>query len=81
MARGEWTQAARLLGAVETAREQSTPNTQSVVETPYVGRADEVRVHLGASAFAAAWAEGRALAVEQAVAYALEEGSWPDGRS
>jgi tetratricopeptide (TPR) repeat protein len=73
MARGAWAAAAGLLGAVETAREQSAPNTQSVVQTPYVGRVDEVRGHLGASAFAAAWAEGRAMAVEQAVAYALEQ--------
>jgi hypothetical protein len=81
MARGAWAAAARLLGAVETAREQSAPNTQSVLETPYIGRAAEVRDHLGASAFEAAWAEGRTMAPEQAVVYALEEGSWPDGRS
>jgi hypothetical protein len=28
---------------------------------------------LGEEAFAAAWAEGRAMSLEQAVAYALEE--------
>jgi hypothetical protein len=31
------------------------------------------RAQLGETAFAAAWAEGRAMTLEQAVAYALEE--------
>jgi non-specific serine/threonine protein kinase len=78
LARGAWTQAARLLGAVETARAKSGPNIQSVMESPYAGRAAEMRVHLGANAFATAWAEGQALAVEQAVAYALAAGTQPD---
>jgi hypothetical protein len=32
----------------------------------------DVRASLGDAAFAAAWAEGRAMSMEQAVAYALE---------
>jgi hypothetical protein len=33
-----------------------------------------LRRDLGEAAFAAAWAEGQALTLEQAVAFALEEG-------
>jgi hypothetical protein len=33
------------------------------------------RSRLGDSAFAAAWAEGQAMSLEEAVAYAVEEGS------
>jgi len=35
--------------------------------------ADAVRAALGGEAFASAWAEGRAMALEQAVGYALSE--------
>ena len=35
--------------------------------------AGELRAALSAEAFAAAWAEGRAMTLEQVVAYALEE--------
>jgi len=34
-----------------------------------------VRAALGEQAFETAWTEGRALTLEQAIAYALEEGS------
>ena len=34
---------------------------------------EAVRSHLGEEALLAAWAEGRAMTLEQAVAYALDE--------
>jgi hypothetical protein len=37
----------------------------------------DARGALGEEAFAAAWAEGRAMSLEQAIAFALEE--LPDG--
>ena len=42
--------------------------------TPPAESIAAARAALGDDRFAAAWAEGRAMALEQAVAYALEEG-------
>jgi hypothetical protein len=39
----------------------------------YARSADRVRARLGQAAFTAAWDEGHALALEQAIAYALDE--------
>jgi len=39
----------------------------------------DARLQLGEESFAAAWAEGRAMSVEQAIEYALEEASGPTG--
>ena len=65
--------AARLFGAAaawrETAFELLTPAERSVQEH-HVAIA---QVHLDEAAWQAAWAEGRAMPLEQAVAYALEE--------
>jgi non-specific serine/threonine protein kinase len=70
---GRAERAAQLLGAAEALREvASTP-------LPPYRRADHdrdlaaARAQLDEAAFAAAWAAGRAMAMEQAVAYALEE--------
>jgi predicted ATPase/class 3 adenylate cyclase len=68
--------AARLLGAVEAWYET---NTMSNVPMYRTDRADyerivaAVRAQLDEEAFAAAWAAGRSLTLEQAIAYALEE--------
>ena len=67
--------ALRLYGAVEALREiigmplapshyQRVKHQQSIAL---------VRTHLGEKKFAKAWAEGRAMTVEQAIAYALED--------
>ena len=64
--------AAQLLGAAEALRE-----TSGALITP-VDRADHdrtvaaVRAQLDEATFAAAWAKGRAMTLEQAIAYALE---------
>jgi hypothetical protein len=65
--------AARLFGAAEGLREGiGAPGAPSELEANRrsVSRA---RKMLPEEAFAAAWAEGRAMSLEQAIAYALEE--------
>ena len=42
----------------------------------YVRGVAEARAKLDAAAFAADWAAGRAMTLEQAVAYALTEDGW-----
>jgi hypothetical protein len=69
----KWLVAARLYGAAEAFRETIS------LPRPLTDRADgehhtnAVRTALGEEAFAAAWAAGRALSLEQAVVLALEE--------
>jgi tetratricopeptide (TPR) repeat protein len=73
--------AARLLGAVEALREAigrpRSPGDCAGEERPVAA----ARAALGEEAFAAAWAAGRALTIEQAVAEAMEEApvGTPDG--
>jgi non-specific serine/threonine protein kinase len=69
--------AARLLGAAEAAREAAGIAVLPVSQTGYEAHVAELRARLGADAFAAAWAEGRALTLDEAVDYALEEGHPP----
>jgi predicted ATPase/DNA-binding SARP family transcriptional activator len=67
--------AVQLMGAVEGLRE-----TMGLPGPPYWWRdrrkqiEEAIRAVTRDPAFAAAWAEGRAMSLEQAVAYALEEG-------
>jgi DNA-binding CsgD family transcriptional regulator len=68
--------AVRLWGAVEGMREaygvHLTPVTCSI--TNYEGHLTTARSQLGEEeAFAAAWAEGKAMSMEQAIEYALSE--------
>ena len=63
-------QAARLLGAVEALREGMDFSLRPV-EGDYDRSVTAVRAALGDVAFAAAWAEGRAMTLEQAIEYAL----------
>ncbi len=65
--------AARLFGAAEALRETCgqlpTPAERSIHER-YVAMG---RAHMDEAAWQAAWAEGRAMTPEQAIAYALED--------
>jgi hypothetical protein len=68
--------AARLLGASEAAREVldddwRLPHPRNWYDREVTG----ARTALGEEAFAAAWAEGRAMSLEQAIHCALEETS------
>lgn len=74
---GKPEQAARLFGAVESLVEsigmagRMNPSDQKEFDD-YV---TIVRAQLDDASFAAAWAEGRAMTMEQAIAYALENGT------
>jgi len=61
-----WT--ARLLGSAETLREARGTPIPPVYRASYERSVAAVRVHLGEKDFAAAWAEGRGMTAEQAVA-------------
>jgi tetratricopeptide (TPR) repeat protein len=68
---GHFTQAARLLGAAAALR-ASGGFPRSLLEREDVERATaSVRAALGDAAFAAAWAEGQAMTLEQAIVEAL----------
>ena len=66
--------AARLFGAAEAIR-QRVGHAQLVLAEQNVAVA---RVLVDEAAWAAAWAEGQAMTLEQAVAYALATGTQPD---
>jgi predicted ATPase/class 3 adenylate cyclase/DNA-binding XRE family transcriptional regulator len=77
-AAGQWERAARLLSASDTLlRARGTP-------LPPIHRIGHARIaaaahaRLGEPAFAAAWAAGRAMTLEQAVAAALADAPGPD---
>ena len=63
--------AARLWGAVEAERERSQRREAPASRAGYERARDRARAALGPDAFAAAWAEGRPMTLEQAVAEAV----------
>ncbi len=65
--------AARLHGAAEALREAIGAPLPLSERAGYERTVSDTRAALGEEAFAAAWGEGRAMTLEQAVAYALEE--------
>ena len=65
--------ALRLLGAEETLCETLGARPPVAIRDEYERTVAEGRAALGEAAFAAAWAEGRAMSLEQAVAYALSD--------
>jgi non-specific serine/threonine protein kinase len=65
--------AARLFGVAEALGQLVGTRVPPVERVGYEQDLTTVRGVLGEEAFAAAWAEGRAMSLEQAVAYALEE--------
>jgi non-specific serine/threonine protein kinase len=65
----EW--AARLWGAAEASREVTHSALPPSYQADYAPYLEAARAALGTEAFAAAWAEGRALALEQAIALAM----------
>jgi non-specific serine/threonine protein kinase len=67
---GHHRRSARLLGAMARAQEAAGVLAGWVGATDGAMR-DRVRERLGENAFAAAWAEGQAMTLEQTVAYAL----------
>lgn len=70
-------QAIRLWGAAEALREEIGCPLPQCLREEYNRNVAVARQTLGAEAFSAAWIEGHAMTLEQAVAYALEEGAVP----
>ncbi len=65
--------AARLLGNAETLREAAGAPVPPYDRERYAATVSAVRAQLDSATFPTAWAEGRAMSLEQAVAYALEQ--------
>ena len=63
--------AARLFAAAEALRAAIGHRLAPQDQAEYEGRLASTRSRLGAATFAAAWAEGRAMTLEQAIEYAL----------
>lgn len=74
-AQGVPTQAARLLGAADALRQAISSRLTSSVRADYERDVAAVRAALGNEAFAAAWADGRAMTLEQAIEHALRNES------
>ncbi len=71
-ARRQYDRAAHLFGAAEALRETiGSPSPQG--QADYDRQLASTRSGLGDAAFAGAWAEGRAMTLEQAIEYALSE--------
>src|SRR6266566_418266 len=66
-AQGNHTWAAHLWGAAEALREAIGTLLPPVERVPYDRAVEALRTQLGEQAFAAAWAEGRTLSLEQAL--------------
>ncbi len=70
-AQGRYEHAARLLGAAEALREHFGLRRPPVDQAEHDRRVVSARTPLGETAFAATWAKGRAMTLEQAIEYAL----------
>jgi predicted ATPase len=70
---GRPARAAQLFGAAEAVRELIGTPRWHVYQTSYERTLATARAQLDDAAFAAAWAVGRAMSLEHAVTYALEE--------
>jgi hypothetical protein len=73
-ATGQPEQAARLLGAWEATLERMGATPQPADRPEHDRNIAAVRNQLAPKTFEAAWGEGRAMSLEQAVASALERG-------
>jgi tetratricopeptide (TPR) repeat protein len=70
-AQGQLERATRLLGAAEKLREANGIAIPAADRTSQAQDVARLRAASGEQAFASAWAEGQALSLEQAIAYAL----------
>ena len=67
----QWERAVRLLGAAEAFCETLGARPPVAVIPEYERTVAEARAAMDGAAFAAAWAEGRAMSLEQAVEHAV----------
>jgi predicted ATPase/class 3 adenylate cyclase len=72
-ARDRTERAARLFGAAESLREQIAMPMDPDERVEYDHQVESLRGRMDAKTFAAAWAEGRVLTMEQAISYAVSE--------
>jgi hypothetical protein len=72
-ARGQWHAATRLLGAVDALLETIHARMNIPDQAAYDQSVADVRAELDTASFEAAWAQGHALTMEQAIAEALGE--------
>jgi len=73
VAQGQLERAARLFGAAEALREALGWRRWVFFQESYDRAVATTHARLGEKAWAAAWLEGRAMSLEQAAAYALED--------
>jgi hypothetical protein len=73
--RGDFLRGCRLFGASDTLREKIGVSRSASGATQFDSRIQNVRLALGEEAFSAAWDEGCALSLEEAVAYAQADES------
>ena len=73
-AQGRYKRAARLFGATKVLREAISAPLRPSNRPDAVHGMATVRAELGEEVFEAAWAEGRAMSMEEAIYFALEEG-------
>jgi non-specific serine/threonine protein kinase len=76
-AQGQLARAARISGAAARLCELSGVPPHRTQEGYIRGKLLEIRATLGAATYDAAWADGQAMALEQAVAYALSDERQP----
>jgi predicted ATPase len=76
-AQQELERAARLFGAAKAQREAINLSSHYDDLTPIDRAVSAARIALGKEAFAAAWAQGREMTVEQAIIFAREESPVP----
>ena len=74
-AQGKPERAARLFGAAEALREAAGAPMPPIERGDYEREVTDVLDALGEDTFTAAWAAGRAMPLEQAIAYALQGNS------
>jgi predicted ATPase/DNA-binding SARP family transcriptional activator len=78
---GQAERAVRLLGATEARCEALATRLQAAVPVDIAPVVAAAQAALGEEAFTAAWAEGRAMTLEQAIAYAVEDAPTSSGES
>ena len=76
-ARHQPTRAATLLGVAASLRESMGSQLSPAERMVYERDLGRLKAEIDPDAFAAAWAEGRAMTVEQSIAYALENAADP----
>jgi hypothetical protein len=73
LARGDGVRAARLFGAAEALREASDARMTSAEREEYDAQIARLRSEIDEAALGSAWAAGRGMTSDEAVAFALSQ--------